>query len=696
VKSTHGSHAGSPRPNGSTPRRSIESDPDPDSEGEGGFASLKRRAGELFAIDPRTLALLRILLALYILVDLAHRSFDMEAFYTDFGAFPREEFGAGSLPHWSFHAWSGDLWFQALLFAASALAALALLAGHRTQTAALVSWALAVSLHNRNGYVQIGGDRVFRLVLFWSLFLPLGRRWSLDALRGGLPADIRQRRVLSVASVALLLQVFLIYPFTVAQKMQRPNWQDLSEISRVLAVDGITTPLGRLLRGIPRLHGTMTAVTVAFEAAVPALVLLPSKAGKLRAMVVFTMWGFHVLVLGGSLSLGLFPFAMVVAWSVFLPSWFWDHAVSRAGARARAALPRWILSPWRRLFAWLGRLTELAATLPLSRATAPTTGGSPWWPRITAAFVLACGALVAIRLGGTLDARDRVGAPKTVRLATDLLRLEQSWELYTTAMTNRYYVYAAQLADGSSVDLHRDGAPLDWGDARDRSSNNRWWKYQLTLSREPDTFAPTLSAFLVRDWDRAHPHRRVRTLDLVMLERPHGMRASEASHMVSLWHHEIDDGPEAPLRGKPARRGKKTATSNEDWIGRTLQVVLTVPPGHFSRAACASTFEVDGHRCELVAEQQGPRVPGTQPPLLPFARLRNGPILAVWDPASDPVVNSHARFKCDFSVRGEAQRPRVRWEAEGPLYRTSTGWLAGLLTSCQRIDTPPKVTGDLL
>jgi len=49
----------------------------------------RRWARAVFTLDPRSLALFRILLALLVLVDLAQRSGDLSAFLTDRGVLPR-------------------------------------------------------------------------------------------------------------------------------------------------------------------------------------------------------------------------------------------------------------------------------------------------------------------------------------------------------------------------------------------------------------------------------------------------------------------------------------------------------------------------------------------------------------------------------------------------------------------------------
>ena len=89
----------------------------------------------LFSFDLRSLALFRVGLALLILGDLIHRSFDLRAFYTDFGVLPRWVLMQNSDHCLSLHALSGSLVFQVILFLIAGGFALMLLAGYRTRLA---------------------------------------------------------------------------------------------------------------------------------------------------------------------------------------------------------------------------------------------------------------------------------------------------------------------------------------------------------------------------------------------------------------------------------------------------------------------------------------------------------------------------------------------------------------------------------
>ena len=150
-----------------------------------------------FGIDLRSLALFRVALGIFILADLAVRAADLAVFYTDSGVLPRgvlidhfKSFWNFSVPlidfsyNVSIHLASGNVWFQAALFLIAAFFAVMLIFGFHTRTAVCVSWFLLVSLQVRNPLVTQGGDVLFRMLLFWSMFLPLGQGTPSTALYG--------------------------------------------------------------------------------------------------------------------------------------------------------------------------------------------------------------------------------------------------------------------------------------------------------------------------------------------------------------------------------------------------------------------------------------------------------------------------------------------------------------------------------
>ncbi len=186
-----------------------------------------------FALDVRSLALLRVLLAVLTLFEVgrAVTTWLPAGLLTDAGAFTREAWreATEAYPFWTPYLINGEAWFAGLLLALTAAAAFVMLLGWHTRVATALVWVLIASLHTRLDPTLLGdGEALLRVLLFWGMFLPLGARGSLDAaldIAPQRPADA----YFSVASVALLVQVllaqWLILAALVSTADSLPGWQ---------------------------------------------------------------------------------------------------------------------------------------------------------------------------------------------------------------------------------------------------------------------------------------------------------------------------------------------------------------------------------------------------------------------------------------------------------------------------------------
>lgn len=311
-------------------------------------ARLRDRIGPVLAdrvgIDIRALAALRIALGTLVLVDLALRARSLRAFYTDAGVFPRSALADiyPTLSQFSLHTLSGALWWQALLFLVAATIAIALVLGYRTRFATLLSLVLLVSLHIRNPVVLNAGDVVFRRLLLWSCFLPLGRRWSLDARRkqdadtGKAAPDCPDSRVVTLASAALLLQVATIYTTNVLFKVRSEVWLSGTAVERALAMGKFSTPLADLLVDVPLVLELLNWGWLGLLASAPLLVLAT---GRLRTLHVALFVSVHVGMLA-TMAIGIFPLVLLAGMLPFLPTTLWEAVEARLPALPSRMNPR--------------------------------------------------------------------------------------------------------------------------------------------------------------------------------------------------------------------------------------------------------------------------------------------------------------------------------------------------------------------
>lgn len=475
---------------------------------------LKRLARRLFEIDLRTLAALRIGMAIVVLIDVGFALNDVVALYSDWGVFPREivlhRFGYGFGPF--VHLFSGSTDWQCLWLGVHAVAALSLLVGFWTHLSTIVCWILLISLQTRNPMVLQGSDMVMRLLLFWGMFLPLGAKWSIDAARRGalrLPTT-----ALSISTAAIMIQVCLVYWFTAILKWG-PAWhQEGTAIYYALNIDYLTTPLGRELVRHFELTRILTHVTLWIEYLAPTLVFLPIGTRRVRLVVVPLMWGFHFLGLGLCMRLGMFPAVSSLSWVVFLPSLFWDRAESllpvgwRAWCEARA-------SALRRLF---------ERHFPLRGDVEDPVRSS------LLANVAAAGMLVYILIWNvrSLDPpKYHALFPEKFWTVGYSLHLDQAWAMFapTPLVEDGWFVTVGVLKDGSEVDLRGHGAPPDWSKPPSNVNpfpNFRWRSYFACLALGNQRhLRPYYLDYLCRTWNLTHHgDREVETAELYYMMEP--------------------------------------------------------------------------------------------------------------------------------------------------------------------------------
>ena len=228
-------------------------------------------------------------------------------------------------PYISIHILHGSTLFESLLFCLAAGCALALMVGYRTQIFSIACWYLTVSLQARNPLILHGGDDLFRVLLFWSMFVPLGAQWSVDRLKNSNREPIPDA-VVSWGCAGLLLQVCFLYFFTGILK-SHPSWRsEGTAVFLALSIDQFTTPLGKMLLPQHELLEMLTFATLALELAGPYIALFSCFHPRLRMLVVFAFIAFHI-GLGLCLELGIFPYVCIAGWLAFLPGGFWNALV---------------------------------------------------------------------------------------------------------------------------------------------------------------------------------------------------------------------------------------------------------------------------------------------------------------------------------------------------------------------------------
>ncbi len=269
-------------------------------------------------VDVRPLGLFRIGFGALMLKEAIYHIFTAAVWYSDAGMFPVRLLPRVSPNIPTLMSGLTETWMAQAFFVVWALVALLLLLGWRTRVMSVVNLVLLVSVINRNEMVVTGADGVMQVLGFWSLFLPLGRSYSLDARRRS--TDLRP--VTYAFPVRMFqLQVALIYLFTTIYKLQGETWLNGDAVYMALQVRMHTFPLAEWLlanASLPVL-GALTYFTLAVEGGFALLVLAPvfqpylRRAGLLLGVVLHV--GIAVVM-----NVPNFPLIMMFSYLVFLDS----------------------------------------------------------------------------------------------------------------------------------------------------------------------------------------------------------------------------------------------------------------------------------------------------------------------------------------------------------------------------------------
>jgi hypothetical protein len=349
--------------------------------------------------DHRSLGLARIYLGVLLLHDLVRRLPDISTWYSNEGILPNHV--VLWRPHseymFSFFFAASRTAEAAVMFVLCAAVFIAFLVGYRTRVTKLLAFACMVSMAYRLAFLENGGDIALKVLFAWMLFMPLGARFSIDAVKDSLAArrertaeelnvkvpqrDPTKHAVASLAFFALLLQLAVIYYFNAVNK-RGWTWHRGSAVHYVLYQERMITWFSLLVRDyMPlRISRMLTLGTLTLEYAAPILLLTPIFWRRTRRLAVLLLPLMH-LGFAACLNLGQFSFNMVGFFPLLLTAENWEWLGKEFGPgpeRARAVHVR-EASPL--AFAWARLLSRLDSfeRLKFAPLGAEPPEGASWY-----------------------------------------------------------------------------------------------------------------------------------------------------------------------------------------------------------------------------------------------------------------------------------------------------------------------------
>lgn len=396
---------------------------------------------------PQSIRIFRVCLGLTVMLDLVIRGFDLTAFYTDWGVLPRFNWLRWNHEaHWSVHLANGQAGFIAFLFFCHFVAAGMMCCNKSPRFANIASWALMVSLQNRNAMITYGADDLLRLLLFWNMFLPNSSQRSRHPL---------QQLTKNLASLAYIVQIAFVYLSAAALKSPKFWWQNGSATSLALELDHLTTSNGIWLRQFPEILKHLTRSVYLTEFIAPLGLLAPSALIRNATLAILVLLHCGLALF---MKLGLFPLVNIVALIPMSPAWLWT-SMSEFLRRHLSALKE--------------HFHGIDIKHPFFLAI----------PQLI--FLLLC--LCAII---TINIASWSPTVKTHRLIENFahtLRIDQFWDMFAPRPMNvsGWYVIPGFLANGATIDLlHPERRDVNWSKPTSVSSEYktvRWGTYFSNL-----------------------------------------------------------------------------------------------------------------------------------------------------------------------------------------------------------------------
>jgi hypothetical protein len=460
-------------------------------------------------VDARSLGLFRIVLGLVLLLDLARRCSELSYWYTNSGLLPNHTLlwrpPTGRL--FSLFFSISTLHEAQVAFALCAFVYVMFMLGYRTRLAQVLALIVRVSVNSRLAVLENGGDMVMDLLILLSLPLPLGARFSLDAVGAKLRSAVTgsdeetawaRKPLESYAMLALILQFSAVYLFNASSKTGHA-WRDGSAVYYALHQDKLVTWIGVWMReGLPPwLIQFLTKSTLAVEWLGFMLILTPLYVRQARLMAVLLMPPLHLgFALG--LNLGGFSPGMMAFYPLLLATEHWDWLEQRVGKRVSRLSER-VQELARKLVAHL--------SVPIQRAP------SHRWRLFSEGAILIVMFAVATEV-----VNDNTPVPKELRFPQpdwckaiiEYPRILQGWRMFAPEPPrgdSMMYVEAT-TAGGKKVDPYNEVAsdqPYPAGTVVPRHMGQSQF-FVMYSERLPNTgYAAYRQAF--SEWLQAYPER---------------------------------------------------------------------------------------------------------------------------------------------------------------------------------------------
>ena len=419
---------------------------------------------------------------------------------------------------------SGNFYVQVVLFIITGLFASSMLVGYKTRLSTIASWFLIISLDNRNPLILQGGDVLLRCLLFWGIFIPWGKRFSIDSIINDDKEE--ENNIFSPGAFAFTLQIAIMYFCTALLKTGSEWHNDYSAIYYALSLDQFRLLLGNIIYTHPLLMKILTFITYWTELIGTVHFFIPYKTGFFRiiGITIFILFQTGLLL---SLRVGLFPLIAISSLFIMLPSFFWRYFINFSEMLDIA----------------IEKLYRIVYNYSLFDTNKIKSIGSKFWkyPEYCLIIFFLC-FIIYWNICTATKIMDL--SPKTDWLG-HLLRIDQKWDMFAPRpfVDDGWFVIPGRLRNGKRVDVYRNGKKVSWEKPEYPNSDYRsyrWRKYMRKLWLKIYSGNRLYyGQYLCRKWNRDHnTNETLMTFDIYYIEeRTLENYKTAKTKKVHLWEH---------------------------------------------------------------------------------------------------------------------------------------------------------------
>jgi hypothetical protein len=458
----------------------------------------------IFSIDLRSLAFYRIFLGIILLSDAINRISLVPPFYSDSGISPRSSIDLGVFEYaYHFHLMmiSGEEWFSYLILSFLIVLSLLLIAGYKTKPVLFMCWFLFCSLSVRNSLILHAGDTLLTILLFWGLFLPLAKVFSLDAKKNK-SSRVENCSHLSMATIGLYIQFVLIYVMNGLYKGEYINWLDGSHLYYTFSRFEYIKPFALLLYPFKDLLSFLTQFSLYLELFGPLLFFIPFYFVFFRMTGIILFIGLQLSILL-TLNIGLFPIISITGILVFIPSEFWD------GLRKN-----------------LQNKSHISANLSVDSIQ------YTFQKNLFLEVFLA--VMIVYTIIWNVDGySSKIKLSEAFKIPGNFLKIDQKWALFSSPQEKSEYITVyATYDDGTTSDLFKDfktgGTAM--GQIRYARYNNYRWRIFVTKRIGDSDYSQFLPGFIDYLISNHGFNKRLNRVDII----PHQHFIKENYNLIPL------------------------------------------------------------------------------------------------------------------------------------------------------------------